>query len=497
MKDLASPPRQPDFTWLRFLLCGLVIAGIAWYAFYLVRYIAPYAGGSDSSGYFNNARLLSEGRFYTEPRLLQGETPGVFGEFSNVPLGFTLRKDGHMAPTYPTGYPLQLIVAACFGWDNAATILNLVTALVSGLFLYAYSRKLDVNVGIALGGVALLWLCPLFLFSAVQPMSDLSALGWSLAVLYWALLARDKWQYSLFSGVALGIAILVRPTNALLAIPVLVALGLRPRLWFATGLACLPGVAFFCFYNWRVYGHPLMTGYGAVSSAFSVDFFRHNLTHFAHWIPLLLSPLALLAFIAPFTNAGRQRGLLVLATWAVILIGFYTFYYHSGETWWYLRFILPAFPFFIVAALTVLETICRLGKSRPLITATALAAVLISSGRWEQKQILPLDVPYIKSNERSYPDAAHWAKEHLPKNSVIFCMQVSGAFFYYTDFILLRWEQILPVNYGPVLEMVAREKRPVYAALYAFELPDALERVGGQWTKISTVGQVSFWQRQP
>ncbi len=497
MTDLAPSNRHPGPAWLRPVFTGLLAAAIAGYAIYLARYSSPYAGGADSSGYINSARLLSQGRLFTLPRVLPGHLAGEFGDLSVVPLGFALRPGGRMAPTYPTGYPLQLVAAAVFGWARAATVVNVMTALAGGFLLFAYCRRLGLNTGLALGGMALLWLCPLLLFAALQPMSDLSALCWSLAALYCALGARDGWIWGLLCGLATGIAILVRPTDLLLVVPVMVALGFRPRAWLAVGLGSLPATAFFCFYNWRVYGSPLVTGYGDVWGAFRAEYLPHNLAYLALWIPTLLSPVITLALAAPFLPAVRRRGYVVLAVWFATLTGFYAFYYHTGETWWYLRFILPAFPVLIVAALVVLDTAWRAAKSRPVPAAAALVVLLILAAGWQQRQILRLDVLHLEKSERTYPAAARWAQQNLPPKSAIFCMQVSGAFFYYTDFLLLRWDQIAPEKFAPLLDAVARQDRPVYAALFPFETADAQERIGGHWTKLATEGQVTFWQRQP
>ena len=479
------------------VLLVLLFAGVIGYGAFLWRHVSPYAGGSDPSGYLNSARLLSQGALYTAPRVLPGFSAREFGEFANVPLGFILREDERMVPTYPIGYPLHLFVAANFGWSRGVKALNVGIALASGLLLYAYCRKIGITVGLALGGVALLWACPLFIFSAVQPMSDLSALGWSLVVLYSALGARADWRWGLLCGAAVGIAVLVRPTNLLLAVPLLVALGLRFRSWWAVGLGGLPCAAFFCFYSWRLYGSPLATGYGDVSSLFRQEYLPRNLAHFSYWIPMLLSPLVVLALAAPFVPAGRQRGLAVLAAWVFTLIGLYAFYYHSGETWWYLRFILPAFPALIVATLVGLEEIWRRNPTRKLPVAFVLTGLLIAAIGWQLQQIRERNVLNLKQDERCYLASAQWVQQHLPDRSVIFCMQVSGAFYYYTDLVLFRWDQIVPEKMAPLLDAMARQDRPVYAALFSFETPEALERIGGHWTKLVTVGQVTIWQRQP
>ena len=349
---------------------------------------------------------------------------------------------------------------------------------------------------LAAAGVALLWACPLFVFSALQPMSDLAALAWSLTTLFCALRARDNWQWALGAGASLGIAVLVRPTSLLLVLPVAIAVGWRPRSWLALGFGGVPAAAFLFFYNWRVYGAPLTTGYGDVRGSFSVDYAFHNFAHFARWIPALLSPLVLLALVTPFIAVGRRRGSLALGAWLVGLIGFYGFYFHSGEAWWYLRFILPAFPALILLALLVLE---RAGEAlawrRRVIAVMGAALALALVLPW--KQVPPSEVLNIEPGERSYPDSARWAQQNLPPNAAVFCMQVSGAFFYNTDFLLVRWDQSPPAEMAQLLPALAHAQRPIYAALFAFETTEALGRIGGPWTKLATVGQVTFWQRQP
>jgi len=487
----------PRYGRSRFTLIGLLVVCVVGYAFFLARYISPHAAGSDPSGYLHSARLMSQGRLLALPRVLPGYPPAEFGPRAIEPLGFMLRPDGLMAPTYPTGYPLQLIVAAVFGWKHAATVLNVITATVSGLLLFNYGRRLGLNVWSALGGVALLWSCPLFLFSTFQPMSDLSALGWSLAVCYFAMGTREDWRNGILCGLAFGLSVLVRPTNVLLILPLVVAFGLHWRLWLSFGIGAVPGAALLGFSNWRLYGSPFATGYGDISSIFGRGYLPHNLSHFSRWIPVLLTPLVILSVVAPIVAAARTRGLAILSVWALTIIGFYVFYYHAGETWWYLRFILPAFPALILATMVVLQTGWERTRRWPIPAAISLAAAVAGAAGWQFFQTRKLDVLHLEAAERSYPDAAHWAQENLPAGSVLFCMQVSGAFYYYTEFLFFRWDLITPEKNDLLLAAVARQNRPVYAALFSFETPEALDRIGGHWTALATVGQVTFWQRQP
>jgi hypothetical protein len=473
----------------------LLVVGFLGYAAFLARHSASFAAGSDASGYFNSARLFSEGRFEATPRVPLGRSHTEFGLMTFQPLGFIMdEREPRMAPTYPTGLPLHLLVASgLVGWRHAATVVNVLAALGSGLVLWLLARRLELSPGWATTGLVLLWFCPLMLYASLQPMSDLLALLWSLAALYAALRCREHWRWSLLAGMATSLAVLARPTNGLLVFPLVLALGGDYRRYLLLALGGLPGGIFFCYYNWKVYGTPLSTGYGDVSTAFSASFAPHNFAHFARWIPALLSPLVCAALAAPFVRAARRRELAVLGLWAALLIGFYAFYFHSGETWWYLRFILPAFPVLIQVALVVLQDLgARLPTSR---WARALPAAVLACGlAWQVRLIRQLDVLNIPTGEAHYLDAANWARGHLPPDSAIFCMQVSGAFYFYTPFMLIRWDQALAARMTELFAVLQEEKRPVYAVLYDFEKADAFARLGGRWKQIATVGNATFWQ---
>lgn len=489
------PSPTPGLPRVAVLLLALCSIG---YAAFLARYSASIAAGADSSGYFNSARLLGEGRFRATVRMPAGHDHTEFGLMTFQPLGFIMdAHEPHMAPTYPTGLPLHLLAASWFaGWRHAATVVNVLAALGTGLVLWGLARLLDLTPGWAATAVALLWFCPLSLFASMQPMSDALALLWSLTALLAAFRSRESGCWSVFTGLAVSLAILVRPTNALLVLPVAVAVGWELRRYLLLVLGGLPGGAFFCYYNWKVYGSPLATGYGDVSTAFSAGFVPHNLAHFARWIPALLSPLICAALAAPFVRAARRREPAVLGFWAVLLIGFYASYFHSGETWWYVRFILPAFPVFILAALVVFQRLGQLMPS-PRWARAMFGAVLVFGVVWQVQLSRRLEVLNIPTEEAYYLDTANWARRYLPPESAIFCLQMSGALYFYTPFMLIRWDQVVVAKLPELLAALRAEKRPVYAVLYDFESREARERLGGRWRQIATVRNATFWQLDP
>ena len=171
----------------------LLILGAIFYSVFLYRAGSPYAGGADSSGYLNSARLLGQGRLFAEVRGPADSAHTRFGLSAFQPLGFAMDpKLPRMAPTYPLGLPLHLLVAAQIGgWDRAALLVNIFAAVGGGGILWLLARHFQIPPVWAAVAVAWLWGCPQLVFCALQPMSDALALLYSLLVLYTALRARD------------------------------------------------------------------------------------------------------------------------------------------------------------------------------------------------------------------------------------------------------------------------------------------------------------------
>lgn len=94
-----------------------------------------------------------------------------------------------------------------------------------------------------------------------------AALGFSLAVLALTGVAAPAWRTGLLAGVGVGVALACRPIDVVLAVGFAAALWqVRPRAvgWMAAA-AAVP-VLLLAFYQWRVFGSPLTTGYGAEAS---------------------------------------------------------------------------------------------------------------------------------------------------------------------------------------------------------------------------------------
>ena len=485
-----------------------VLPGIRWrlwlpliaftlYGLMLVRYTAAYAGGADSSGYLNNARLLDHGSLISPMRQVPGLDPHTLTSFAYVPLGFIPRADGtHMVPTYPMGLPLAVLaVAHIAGW-SVAPILTVVLHSLLGLWLvYLLGRAFGLESGWAWCGAMLLAASPLYLSMSLQMMSDVPATTWVTAAVLCAWKARERTWLALVAGAMVSLAVLDRPTNLLAIVPVGLALGLSTRRWLLLVAGGLPGAVFLGAVNLSAYGRVFTTGYGGIGGLLALANVLPALLHYARWLPALFTPLIVLSLGLPLLARRQPLASAVLGAWAGVFLGFYLFYYHTHEAWWYLRFILPAVPPLLVAALLVARTLAQRGRLAPRAWWLAVAAIPISiSGLgWFRH----FDLASTGAGERTYPEAASWMTAHLPANAVVGSMQTSGALVYYTTFTVFRWDTISSAEFERIAAACAAAGRPVYAALYPFEIEEqgAFRRhLTGRWVPVARVRDIGVWR---
>lgn len=83
-------------------LVGLGLMALVTLSVFLFQRATAIAGGSDSSGYLNSARLLASGQLST-PHRLPAELDTGFSPFHFVPLGFVPGDAGKSCPPTPSG----------------------------------------------------------------------------------------------------------------------------------------------------------------------------------------------------------------------------------------------------------------------------------------------------------------------------------------------------------------------------------------------------------
>lgn len=481
--------RSPRTLW------WLAVFALAGYALFIERNASVAAGGSDTSGYLNNARLLASGHLQTELRVPAEFAPLAPREGERFePLGFVVLPDNpHLPPTYPTGLPLQLALAGkLFGWFAGPLVVELCSALGVLLLFVAVARELEIDGWLAAAGAVMLAAFPVFLFTSIQPLSDTPATLWCLAAVYAALRARRQTGWAAACGAAWAVAVLVRPTNIVLAPVLLVLLGCRWRVLALFGLAGAPGAAWLAFYNRTLYGGALRSGYGPIPEAFGVEYGRPTLIHFAYWLAVLLPAIVLVLPVLALWRARRHvRESIALVLWFGIITGLYLFYDVSHNTWWCLRFILPAVPALLLLGFMGLR---RWPAGARAVTAVVLAAWGVGCSLYWTPRLHPL---LMKHYEGLYPKVCDRARAEFPPNTLVACLAASGALYYYTDFATLRWDQVQPEQFARYAALAAQAGRPVGAVLFGGFEDDAFARMPGNWAKIDQVENVTFWRLGP
>jgi hypothetical protein len=469
------------------------VALLLGYLFLLCDKAFLAAGGSDSSGYLNAAKLLSRGKLTDTVEPL-GRL-GLSQEFARVfiPLGFSPgSKPGTMVPSYPPGLPLHLAAAALVGgWARAPFWVSPLAATLCLLLVYGIGREVGMTRALAVAAAACLAVFASFFWFGLQPMSDVPATAWVLAAMLAALRARSRASAAYLCGAAFGMAVVVRPTNILLAVPLLLALPFERRTLLRVVLGGLPFGAFLFLTNQIANGSPFRSGYGNMSDGFSLSFFPVRIRHYGYWLGALGTPFLVLGWLAVAgVRSLPRRDRLMLVAWPAVFLVFFCCW-QPYETWWYTRFLLPAVPAMILAMFFVVERGFRpadqpegpVRTSRsPKILALALTVMVLATGTF---WICRFHLVDSARGEEIYPDTCRWAAAQVPPKSVIAAMQMTGAMRYYTDLTFARIDWIEPAVFPSLRSRVEAAGYHWYALVSPAE-KDLLQRnLPGSWKELA------------
>jgi len=489
------------------------------YAGVLAPFLDTSAGGSDSAGYLGSARLLQHFQLTTvAPVPADLAATGQLPPSGFLPRGFAFsghpapgpsaaspplsedRRSGSgspsgafvtMVPTYPAGLPL-LFSFALWSLPAAAAIPAVILFhLLAGLVLtYLLGRQFGLNPIWSLAAAAFLALCPLYLFMGLQPMSDVPALVWVSGAVVLALLAR-KPSVALACGVATAIAVLIRPSNAIALPIVALALAFRPRalLWWILG--GLPFAILQAFYNQHLYGHPFLTGYGSAGGLFSAEWIGPTVLHYLRWLPVLLTPAVVAVLALPFCRAIVPSAKRLVSGWAGLFLVFYATYRCTHETWWYLRFLLPAAPALILGTLLVLRQWANT-RSSPFQGYLFGTAAALGLAVWLLVTDSTLHVLESGRGNQVYADSSRWLEQNAPANALVVCSYTSGALYYYSHRAF--FQPSVPADAARVLAAAASTRRPVYAEFFQFDQEPLAWFAGGHWAEVHRSGNIIIWR---
>jgi hypothetical protein len=480
---------------------------LAAYAAFLIPHTTRVAGGSDSSGYLNLTRNILEGRIVRDlPQIARYELPaGMAFEHVFVPLGHVPGpRPNTMAPFYPPGLPLLMAGAVKLsGFGHAAYFVPPLFGWLGVWLMFLLLRDLQLSATWAIAGASLLAAFPTWTFFALQPMSDAVATTISIAAILFARRARSSGVWAVAAGAALGLAVLVRPTNGLLLLPLAFALPWTLRSAAAFFLGGAPFGLFLAIWNRALYGSPFRTGYGGVLSTLSTDHFSSHFVHYTFWMTALTGGAVIAGWMISAWDsriAWRDRALLL--SWLGVFFAFYCFY-GPYEAWWYTRFLMPGLPAAIAAALLVtrhlLDAQARVPRAPLAGSRASVAAFVLWLFSFATGTIYTGEHGVHRNfqSERVYERASRMAEQRVPEGGLVLAMQMSGALEHYTRVPYAMWNW-LDEGRATVLDRALRGRGGNWYALLApFEVESVRGHFPDPWTELGREGDVVLWKLPP
>jgi hypothetical protein len=467
----------------------------------LSRYSMSFASGSDESGYIHNSRLLMEGRLFGDVRPIGDMPLHDLNRRAYQPLGFAASDElDRQIPTYPFGFPLVLAAFRLLA-DNDLGILMAVVFIgcATLLAVFVLSREFDLDWLWSFVATLVVGVSPLYQFMAMRPMSDVLSTGLATGCVLFAWIAHKRLVFSCLLGFCFSLALLTRAPNVLLALPVGIALLARFReqqWWWAVILSSLPGLLFLLWINNTLYGSPFTSGYANVWRLFKLEYFEMTMRHFAYWLSVLLTPVITIGFAASlYCFRKNWLKMVVLWTWALSFIIFYGFYLHSHQTWWFLRFVLPAVPPIVVGGCVFLQELSSsfnrrfglnwLSTSLILVFAVYVAISGYRAGLGR--------VHYLDRQNNGYVRLVDWVNEHTGPEDVFVCSQTSGCLYYYTNNPIIRYDLLKDGEWERIQQAVSGTNGVIYATLLRKELErkEALSKhASGEWLEAAVLGDM-------
>ena len=412
--------------------------------------------GADSSGYANLARLLD-----------RGETTRALPAPGHPPLGFVPLPGARMASYYPIGLPIHMaLFARIGGWSHAPYLVNPLAGVLLVLLTFWLGRRMHSELAGVIAAL-LMGFCAVFVFQALQPMSDVLAATWSAAAIVAAVESRERPRYALLAGFCFGVAVLVRPTSVLMIAPLLCAgwltagragepttgrLSAAARAVPLFVLGGIPTALILAWYNLDAFGSLLASGYDAAGGAardFAPAYFASRASHYARWTVQLFSPVVILAAVGGLLMTKRRW---MLLSWLAAFFLFYSFYLWYDE-WWYTRFLLPAYPAIAVAAGI---GFAWLVERRRVVGVLAIVCAL----SWEGRQLARVNALWTDEDQHLSRVPVEWAARALPPRSLVFSMELSGSLLYYSEHRPVRWDVGTPAVEPRYALLMEHEEEP-------------------------------------
>jgi hypothetical protein len=294
-------------------------------------------------------------------------------------------------------------------------------------------------------------------------------------------------KHFLLAGLAASAAILIRPNLVPLGFAIGAFLVFRPertwrqRLTEASTYAawCVPGCLAVALIQWRFFGSPLSSGYGAFDSLFSSGNMAPNLERYGSWLWQSHTPFIALAFVSVFVLPGPLTALF-LAMFAINL-GLYLPYL-VFEDWSFLRFLLPTIPLLLILSIAVVDSLLRRlvlpaqlhGRRR----AAVLTAVVAGMAWLFVTEARDGSAFRLQQMEARFERAGTLIAEKLPPNAILLGAWQTGSARFYGQRKTMDWTVLEPAWLDRSLDYLRSRGYEPYFLVERMEEPSFREHFG-------------------
>jgi len=165
-----------------------------------------------------------------------------------------------------------------------------------------------------------------------------------------------------------------------------------------------------------------------------------NLQRYPLWLLRTEPPFVLLALAGPWalSRSNRQLGWWLLAFASATFACYIP--YAIFDDWWYLRFVLPAFPSLLI--LSSAAFVSAVGRFRVPVRAIAIAAAAIVLVALHLTAAVNGSAFRLHDYERRFRDAGEYVAQHLPPNAAVVTVWQSGSVRFYSGRLTMLWNSI-------------------------------------------------------
>ena len=468
----------------------VVCAGLIW--------STNVAAGADAYGYVSQADLWLRGDLHID-QSFGASVPWPLARWTFTPLGYRPEPDGYrIVPQYSPGLPLLM---AAFKATAGQCAMFWVVPLCGGILVFA-TYTIGRRIGRPLVGLAASWIVatsPTVLFMLMAPMSDVpAAAAWAVSI---ACAIGESPLTAVAAGAAAAIAILIRPNLSPIALAIVVWIAwrhvgahrelvggqhdgrdegrhYRRAAWFLLPTAA--GVVAVAVINSRLYGSPFASGYD-LTDGYKLSYVLPNLRRYGWWLLSAETPLALAGFAALAIPSSRiwrtrvSRDALFLFGGPATVVWISYLLFVPWDAWWYLRFLLPAWPPMAIGTASLIAAGYRTSPAGVRPVAILVLAAVGASGIW---QAIRRDAFEVARGEAKYVEVARAVESITDRDAVIIAAQHSGSIRYYAGRLTLRWDVGDPAWLDRTVDWLAAHGHHPYFVLEPQEVADLRARSG-------------------